>query len=417
MKPTVPPSLAREGYGCLAWAFLITALHLGILLHGVMPSGSYHDRYQRLVQHDSHWFLNIIGRGYQSPVPPSPVKKMEVSNVAFFPGFPLWGLATIKSFGLEPKTGLTLASQLATWGFWTYFLLVARQSLEFSRGQCVAAVALVLAHPAAFFLIAAYSESLFLLLLLGFLFWSVREGRLAFVLASLHGAAMTGTRIAGALATAFPVICAWFRRTEGGPVSLPRRLASPAALRGGLLMAITLTGMLAFFIYCQVRFHHWNFYMMTQEAGWGVRADYLGLFKSASYQRWAPNWNVASQVGQFFVPVTMIALVALAAWEITAALRGPTRWRERIGLYFVAVALFYISVSGVFSVRLESMTRYHFCTHVFLVLGTLHAFSDIGPRRVATRNLLVALAVVLALFGAHLHYIFAGQFVRGEWVA
>ncbi len=414
--------MAREAYCCIAWAFLITALHLGILLHGVTPSGSYKEKYQRLVQHDGYWFLNIIGRGYQSPVPPSPIKKMEISNVAFFPGFPLWGAATTKSLGLEPKTGLTLASQLATWGFWTYFLLVARQRLAFSWKQCAAAVALVLAHPAAFFLIAAYSESLFLLLLLGFLFWSVREGRHAFLLASLHGTTMTGTRIAGALAAAFPVVCAWFRHTEGKKKSLQwaslwQRLTSPSLLRAGALMAITLTGMLAFFIYCQVRFQHWNFYMMTQEAGWGVHADYLSLFKSASYQRWAPNWNVASQVGQFSVPVTMIGLLALACWEITAALRRPTRWRERIGFYFVAVALFYISVSGVFSVRLESMTRYHFCTHVFLVLGALHAFADIGPRRETTRKLIVVVAVILALFGAHLHYTFASQFVRGGWVA
>lgn len=415
--------MAREACCCLAWAFLITALHLGILLQGVAPAGSYQERYHRLVQHDGYWFLNIIGRGYQSPVPPSPVKKMEISNVAFFPGFPLWGAATTKSLGLDPKTGLTLASQLATWGFWTYFLLVARQRLEFSWKLSAVAVALVLAHPAAFFLIAAYSESLFLLLLLGFLFWSQREGRHAFVLASLHGMAMTGTRIAGALATAFPVVCAWFRRrrTQGADASslshFRQHLTSSAFVRAGTLMVLALAGMLAFFIYCQVRFQHWDFYMMTQAAGWGVHADYFGLFKAASYQRWAPNWNVASQVGQFSVPVTMIGFLALAGWEITAALRRPTRWRERIGFYFVGAALFYISVSGVFSVRLESMTRYHFCTHVFFVLGALHAFADIGPRPGLVRNLLVTVTVLLALFGAHLQHTFAGQFLRGEWVA
>src|SRR5690606_33262734 len=102
-------------------------------------------------------FLNIIGRGYQSPVPPSPIKRMEVSNVAFFPGFPLWGAAVTQTLNLAPKTGLTLASHLATWGFWTYFLLIVRRRLGLTRGRCAVAVGLVLAHPAAFFLIAAYS--------------------------------------------------------------------------------------------------------------------------------------------------------------------------------------------------------------------------------------------------------------------
>ncbi len=441
MKSTGSLSSAREAYGCIAWALLITALHVGITLQGVSTDGSYQERYHRLVQHDSYWFLNIIDRGYQSPVPPSPVKSMEISNVAFFPGIILWAKAVIASLGLDPKTGLTLAAQLATWGFWTYFLLVARQRLRFSAAQCAVAVALVLAHPAAFFLIAAYSESLFLLLLLGFMFWSVIPGRRAFIIAALHGVAMTGTRIAGVPATAFPFVQAWFRirfpayqatQVDQGGTRPPgafsatnafvaplrhRFTFSPALLRAAALMLIALTGLAAFFLYCHLRFGHWDFYLMTQQAGWGVRADYLGLFKLAAYQQWTPNWRVASQVGQFLVPVTVIAFVGLAVWEITAARRQVTQWRKRIGFYFVGFVLFYISVSGVFSVRLESMTRYHFCTHVFLMLGAVHAFAEIGPRRRGIRTALITLTTLAALFGAWLHFTFSSQFVRGGWVA
>lgn len=440
MNPTALTSRRREGLGCITWALLITLIHLGILVQIAMPAGGFHGNYQRLVQHDSYWFLNIIGRGYQSPVPPSPVKRMEVSNVAFFPLFPLWGATVTKTLGLEPKTGLTVASQLATWGFWSYFLLVARRRLAFSRGQCVAAVALVIAHPAAFFLIAAYSESLFLMMLLGFMFWSVVEGRRAFFLAALHGVLMTGTRIAGAPTAAFPVVREWFARwpartrvtTDRVSSTSPRpatvlgisafpslgTVLPPLALQRALaLMAISLVGMTAFFVYCHVRFQHWNFYMMTQEAGWGVRADYLALFKLGAYRQWTPNWDVASQVGQFFVPVTMLGFTTIAVWEFVVARTRATRWRERIGFYFVGAALFYISVCGVYSVRLESMTRYHFCTHVFLILGALHAFADIGPTRTPTRRLLIALAVVFAIFGARLQHTFASQFVHGGWVA
>lgn len=419
---------------------LITALHLGLLMTTVMPPGGFHERYERLVQHDSYWFWNIIDRGYQSPVPPSPVKSMEISNVAFFPVFPLWGSVFLNVLKMEPKIGLTLASQLATWGFWAYFLLVARRRLQFSAMQCAAAVALVMAHPAAFFLIAAYSESLFLMMLLGFMFWSVVEGRVAFVLAALHGALAVGTRIAGAPAAAYPVVREWFRRWRsaardttpalaGRPASsavfgisafsgLGRvRPPGPEMVRAGVLMALSLTVMISFFIYCQVRFQHWNFYMMTQEAGWGVKADYFALLKPGAYQRWVPTLNMAWGVGQFLVPVTMLGFAALAAWEFSVARVRQTAWRERLGFYFVGAALFYIAVSGVYSVRLESMTRYHFCTHVFLVLAGLHAFAEIGPRRETTRRLLIALAVVVALFGAWLQHTFASQYVRGGWVA
>jgi hypothetical protein len=194
-------------------------------------------------------------------------------------------------------------------------------------------------------------------------------------------------------------------------------LTAPDLLRAGILMGIALTGMAAFFLYCHVRFQHWNFYMMTQEAGWGVRADYLALFKPAAYHQWKPYWRVASQVGQFLVPITMLGMLALAAWEFAAARLRDTRWRERIGFYFVGAALFYIAVSGVYSVRLESMTRYHFCTHVFLVLGALHAFADIGPRQATLRRILITLVVLAALVGARLHHEFATQFAYGGWVA
>ena len=48
----------------------------------------------------------------------------------------------------------------------------------------ICAALLILAHPAAFFLVAGYSESLFLMALLGFVYWSSAEGRSAKILAA-----------------------------------------------------------------------------------------------------------------------------------------------------------------------------------------------------------------------------------------
>lgn len=382
-----------------------------------MGGGEVRERYHRLVQLDSYWFLNIIDRGYQSPVPPSPVKRMEVSNTAFFPGFPLLGAALIHGFDLHPKTGLTLASQLATVGFWTYFLLLAHR-LGLSGARTAIAVLLVLAHPASFYLIAAFSESLFLCFTLGYFLWSAREGRFAFWMAAAHGVGMTGTRIAGAPAAFLPVVRAWaVNAGDKIDASWLRAAWTPAVRRGAALAGIALLGMIAFFIYCHVRWGHWNFYMMTQQAGWGVKADYLALLKPAAYLRWYPQWDHAWPLGQFFVPATVIFYLGLLAWEVSAARAGSTRWRERIGLHFTGFVLFALAVSGVFSVRLESMTRYHLCSHVFLVLGTLHAYADIGPRRAALRQAVTALVTTAALFGAMIQLRYAAQFARGEWVA
>lgn len=401
----------------VAAAFLTTLLHLAVLIVGPMAGGTPRERYHRLVQHDSYWFMDIIGRGYQSPVPPSPVKRMEVSNVAFFPGYPLLAGAFVHGLGLYPWTALPLASQLATWGFWTYFLLLARE-LRFSRAQTIAATALVAAHPAAFYLIAGYSESLFLLFVLGYLFWSARSGAGAAFVAALHGAGMTATRIAGAPAAFAPLLRALTQRA--GPYSWRGWSRAPrdaAAVRAALLGVASLVGMIAFFAYCQTRWGHWDFYMMTQEAGWGVRPDYLALLKPGAYLRWWPDWSRAAPFGQFLTTLTTLAYVGLAAWEITAARRGPTRWRERLPLHFTGFALYALAVSGVYSVRLESMTRYQFCAHVLLVLGVLHAYLEIGPARPATRRLLIAAVVVAALFGLVVQMRFAAQFARAEWVA
>src|SRR5207249_8092520 len=76
---------------------------------------------------------------------------------------------------------------------------------------------LILTHPAAFFLIAAYSESLFLMALLGFIYWSSAQGRASKVWAALHGVVMSATRIVGIVCAAFPLVRSVFtngRRSE-----------------------------------------------------------------------------------------------------------------------------------------------------------------------------------------------------------
>src|ERR1700736_3750649 len=57
------------------------------------PEGPFSYRYSTLIQHDGYWFMNIVNRGYPTTVPPINNKAMEVSNVAFFPAYPV--LATL----------------------------------------------------------------------------------------------------------------------------------------------------------------------------------------------------------------------------------------------------------------------------------------------------------------------------------
>jgi len=47
-------------------------------------------------------------------------------------------------------------------------------------------------------------------------------------------------------------------------------------------------------------------------------------------------------------------------------------WQTRIGIYFCAAVSYYVSVSGVSSLDMESMLRYGFCVHALIVLAFLH---------------------------------------------
>ena len=182
----------------------LTLAQIAVAVLLLAPEGELSHRYSTLVQHDSYWFMNIVDRGYGTPVPPVNYKVMEVSNVAFFPAYP--AVAALLRYGLHFGTSnaLLITAQIAAWGFWSYFFLFCER-WNLSPSLRLFGALSILAHPAAFFLIAAYSESLFLMALIGFIYWSSSDGRTARFWASLHGIVMSATRIVR-MQCGFPVV-------------------------------------------------------------------------------------------------------------------------------------------------------------------------------------------------------------------
>src|SRR6266699_2088258 len=251
----------------LAAGLLLTAVQLAMAVGLLAPEGPAYYRYATLIQHDSYWFINIVDRGYQTIVPPIDYKVMEVSNVAFFPAYP--AIAALFRYGLNIDTGtaLLIVAQLAAWGFWSYFFLFCKR-WNISPALQICGSLLILTHPAAFFLIAGYSESLFLMALLGFIYWSSAQGRAAKFWAALHGIVMAATRIVGIVCAAFPVVRSVFLK-GWNCLGEPRAWFGNHASAIRVMFAATL-GALSFFIYCQLRWGHWDIYMLTQAAGWGI---------------------------------------------------------------------------------------------------------------------------------------------------
>jgi hypothetical protein len=206
-----PIARKSAAFTALGAGLMIMLAQLFVAVVLMAPEGPLSYRYETLVQHDSYWFANIIDRGYQTILPPITRKMMEVSNVAFFPAYPVIAGALHHWVGLSVNNALLITAQAAAWGFWTYFFLFCARWKVSPVLQFFGATAIA-AHPTAFFLIAAYSESLFLMGLMGFMYWTTAKGRTAKVLAALHGIVMSATRIVG---------CRW-RSTRWSGVSSPK---------------------------------------------------------------------------------------------------------------------------------------------------------------------------------------------------
>jgi hypothetical protein len=393
---------------------IITLLQLAMAMGLLAPEGSFSERYATLVQHDSFWFMNIVDRGYQTIVPPIDHKVMEVSNVAFFPAYPAIAAAFRYALHISTGTALLITAQLAAWGFWSYFFLFCRRWIISPALQICGAL-LIAAHPAAFFLIAGYSESLFLMALLGFIYWSTAEGRSAKVWAIAHGVVMSATRIVGIVCVAFPLVRSVFQTGW-------RRLLEPIPWFRKEKPAIAMTllasfGALGFFTYSQMRWGHWDIYMLTQAAGWGIVPDYLAVFKPSNYRWFVPALNDPTEASQMSMTLGAVLFVVIAVCELLPGIRRRADLSIRAGIYFCAFVIYYLSVSGVACVDMESMLRYEFCAHALIVVALVNFLRQFRTPPVLVRAFGIAAVTLLSAAGLCVQGWYVWNFTRGNWVA
>src|SRR4029077_9425649 len=395
--------------GC---AVMLSQVVMAVVL--LAPEEPITERYSALVQHDSYWFTNIIDRGYQTIIPPVDHKVMEISNVAFFPAYPVIGAFVRNAFNISTGTALLIAAQLAAWGFWTYFFLFCRR-WKVARSLQICGTFLILANPAAFFLVAAYSESLFLMALLGFIYWSTAEGRTAKVLAAIHGMVMSATRIVGIVCAAFPLVRSAVQTGWRGLFKPRKWLRENRAAVGVTFVAAC--GGIAFFVLCQLRWGHWNLYMLTQAAGWGIVPDYFAVFKPESYRWLVPALNDPTEMSQLSMTLGAVLLAAIAVCELVPALRCRAGLPVRAGIYFCAATIYYLSVSGVACVDMESMLRYEFSAYALIVLALLNFLRQFRTPPIWVRALGVAAVALVSAAGLCVQGWYVWNFTRGQWVA
>jgi hypothetical protein len=392
----------------------VTLLQLAMAVALLAPEEPISERYSALVQHDSCWFMNIIDRGYQTIVPPIDHKVMEVSNVAFFPAYPAIAGLFRHAFNIHTATLLLIIAQLAAWGFWSYFFLFCKR-WNISPALQICGALLIAAHPAAFFLVAGYSESLFLMALLGFIYWSAAEGKWAKLWAAVHGVAMSATRIVGIVCAAFPLVCSVVQTGWRGLLE-PRKWVREYGPALGMTL-VAACGAIGFFVYCQLRWGHWDIYMLTQAAGWGIVPDYLAVFKPSSYRWLVPALNDPTEASQMSMTVGALLLVGIALCELVPAIRRRAGLPVRAGIYFCAAAIYYLSVSGVACVDMESMLRYEFAVHALIVLAFLNFLRQFRAPPVFVRAFAIAAVALVSAAGLCVQGWYVWNFTRGNWVA
>jgi hypothetical protein len=392
----------------------VTLVQLAMAVCLLSPEEPVTERYSALIQHDSYWFMNIIDRGYQTTVPPIDHKVMEVSNVAFFPAYPAIAAILRRAFKISTGAALLITAQLAAWGFWSYFFLFWRR-WKVPHALQICGTLLILAHPAAFFLVAAYSESLFLMALLGFMYWSTAEGWPARVLAAIHGIVMSAARIVGIVCAAFPVVQSAFRTGWRGLHTPCKWLQRHRSAIG--LTVVAACGAIAFFLFCQLRWGHWQIYMRTQAAGWGIVPDYLAVFRPENYRWLVPALNNPTETSQLSMTLGGVLFAVIAGCELVPAIRRRAGLPIRAGIYFCAATIYYLSVSGVACVDMESMLRYEFCAYALIVLAFLNFLRQFRAPPVWVRASATAAVALVSAVGLCVQGWYVWNFTRGNWVA
>jgi len=122
-------------------------------------------------------------------------------------------------------------------------------------------------------------------------------------------------------------------------------------------------------------------------------------------------------VSQLSMTLGAVLLVAIAVCELVPAIRRCAGLPVRAGIYFSAATIYYLSVSGVACVDMESMLRYEFSAYVLIVLALLNFLRQFRMPPVWLRAFGAAAVAFVSAAGLCLQGWYVWNFTRGHWVA
>lgn len=288
-----------------------------------------HDFFQEWQRWDVNWYLNIAQNGYNHMV-----------NTAFFPLYPSL-IHLFTSITGHPLFSGMLVSQVA----WFLFLVVFYQLVkeDFSDDRAHKTILYLSVFPSAFFFATAYTESLFLCMML-ISFYGMRRGN--WFLAGLFGCLAVLTRAAGIL------MIVPFLYEYGRQCSFQIKKVRWSFLWGGLIVG----GLLGYMAYCYIQFHtplafsivegtHWNRFI--KPPFYGVYRALRAIHVAHGYLSFQSFRNLLEVVPDLFILVFLIV--------------GWIRWKRDLWGYLLIATSMYLfaQIAPVLdSYPLEAMTRY-----------------------------------------------------------
>ena len=157
--------------------------------------------------------------------------------------------------------------------------------------------------------------------------------------------------------------------------------------------------------------------MLTQAAGWGIVPDYFSVFRPESYRWLVPALNNPTEMSQLSMTLGAVLLVAIAVCELVPTIRRRADLPVRAGIYFCAATIYYLSVSGVACVDMESMLRYEFSVYALIVLAFLNFLRQFRTPPIWVRALGTAAVALVSAAGLRVQGRDVWNFTRGHWVA
>src|SRR5206468_6744215 len=134
--------------------------------------------------------------------------------------------------------------------------------------------------------------------------------------------------------------------------------------------------------------------------------------------RWlVPALNDPIEASQLSMTLGAGLFVAIAVCELLPGIRRQAGLSIRIGIYFCAATIYYLSASGVACVDMESMLRYEFCVYALIVLALLNFLSQFRTSPVFVRGFGTAAVALVSAAGLCVQGWYVWNFTRGNWVA